>query len=141
LPAVGIIYAGNELDLLTVLSYSYDKKLRKIESLIRERKRETEYSRFLALAEQCRSLRNKLVHGHWDFIAHLPKPIRFHVPAPFEEKGDFAQDEFSAQVGYFERTNSLFVELQKKHPIAHESKGPNKSVQPTPTAVTPRAKK
>ena len=111
--------AGSEANLLTVLSYPYEKKLKMVGSLIRERGRESEYSEFLRLAERCRTLRNKLVHGHWEFVPRLPKPIRFQVPAPFEEEGYLTQDEFSAQIALCRRTNSLFGELQGKHPIAH----------------------
>jgi hypothetical protein len=111
--------AGAEVDLLTVLSYPYDKKLKEIKSLILKRGRESEYSEFLRLAEQCRTLRNKLVHGHWAFVARLPKPIRFQVPAPYQEEGYLTQDEFSAQAALCQRANSLFVKLQGKHPITH----------------------
>src|SRR6266540_1347197 len=92
------IYDGREVDLMSVLSCSFDKKLKKIVRLIESRDRQAEYGDFLVLAEQCRTLRNKLVHGDWKFVPHLPKPIRFHVPAPFEEEGYMTEREFSALV-------------------------------------------
>lgn len=106
------------VSLKSVFSFAYDKKLKKIQTLIRERKRESEYSDFLNSAHQCRSLRNKLVHGHWEFVPCRHKPIRFEVPAPYEEQGYLTQDEFSAQGDFLQHTNSMFVQLQRKFPIA-----------------------
>jgi hypothetical protein len=117
-------YAGIEVDLLAVLSYSFDKKVKKIVCLIKTRGRKSEYAEFLRLAEQCRTQRNRLVHGHWEFVPRLPKPIRFQVPAPFEEEGYMTQNEFSVLVSPFLLLSSLFIKLQKKYPIAESNNAP-----------------
>lgn len=108
-----------DVDMAAIHSYSYDKKLRKIRLLVREKKLETAYTDFLDSAERCRLFRNKMVHGDWQFVAHLEQPIRFHVLAPHEERGSFTQEEFAARVDDVEAIGSLFSKLRKEHPIEY----------------------
>ena len=35
------------------------------------------FSEFLKAIDHCRTMRNRLVHGHWEVLWHLDKPIRF----------------------------------------------------------------
>jgi len=109
--------SGKEIELTSFMSKSYDQKFKKVKSLINSMQRENEYSEFLEMAENCRLLRNKLVHGVWEFIHHLEKPIRFYVPHPFKEEGYLSQNEFLAEIEIFERTNLLFCKLRELYPI------------------------
>ena len=109
--------AGRSASLSVILALPFDRKLKKVVALIRRKKRKSEYAEFLSLAEECRKMRNKLVHGHWEFVPRLEQPIRFHVPAPFEEKGGVTQEEFSGLAASFGRANSLFRKLRASHPI------------------------
>lgn len=109
--------AGLDVSIETIYSYSYDKKLRKIETMIRSKNLESEYSLFLDSAKKCRLFRNKMVHGDWQFNERLEEPIRFHVLSPADEQGSFTQDEFAARINQVNDTNSLFNKLRKTHPI------------------------
>ena len=108
---------GRNADLSVILALSFDRKLKKVVALIRKKKRKAEYAEFLSLAEECRKTRNRLVHGHWEFVSRLERPIRFHLPAPVEEDGGVTQSEFSALAATFGRANSLFRKLRASHPI------------------------
>jgi len=69
------------------------------------------------LAEQCRTARNGLVHGHWEFVPRAEQPIRYHVVAPIAEQGAFDQRSFERFVTTFAEANTLFIKLSKMHPL------------------------
>lgn len=104
-------------DFAKAFCLSYDRKLRRIASLIKSRNHEEAYRDFSSLAEQCRLLRNRLVHGRWEFKAWLEKPISFHIAEPFEESGRLTQEEFAAQTRIFRKAVNLFNRRRKSHPI------------------------
>ncbi len=66
---------GVDGDIARILEFPYDKKLRKIKVLISKSGFDAQYESFLALAEKCRLFRNRLVHGHWEFVEFLEAPV------------------------------------------------------------------
>jgi hypothetical protein len=111
--------SGPEMDCAKFMRYPYDKKLGKVKALIQSKGLMEKCGEFLALAERCRLLRNRIVHGHWDFFEHSDKPVRFHVPMPFEEGGSLTIDEFKHLVAVFAQKNLLFTDLREKHAIEY----------------------
>lgn len=109
--------AGTESAVRKIHAQSFDTKLGKINSIIKAKDRVADYHDFSELAEQCRLLRNRLVHGHWEFKDWLKKPIHFHVPSPLEESGALTHEEFAVQTAIFEQTLTLFNQKRNTHPI------------------------
>jgi len=109
--------AGKEAGIDRFLALPYDRKFKRVKSLIRKKGRELEYQEFIRLAEECRLWRNKLVHGEWELNVFGNKDVRFHVLAPEEERGEFTHAEFEALADMIENTHAEFSRLREKHPI------------------------
>ena len=109
--------ADKEADLDRFLALTYDKKFKKIQSLIKKKGQESAYKEFIRLAEECRLWRNKLVHGEWELILFGDKDVRFHVLAPTKEEGSFTHEEFEALADMIENTHTEFSRLREQHPI------------------------
>jgi hypothetical protein len=108
---------GRNRDLLKVLSYSYDKKLKLVRSITRKDGLTQQYDGFIEMADSCRHLRNRLVHGDWRLLEDRHEAVLYSVPAPLEESGMLTIEQFQEQVEKIDRANSLFLRLQKKHPL------------------------
>lgn len=103
--------------LKQIHEYSFSEKLQKVRALLSAKAKLAPYELFLNQAEQCRLFRNKLVHGHWEFRWFLEEPIRFHVPAPFEEGGSMTLENFAEKIRCIEETGALFSKLREAHPL------------------------
>ena len=60
-----------------VQALTFCKKIKRLKDIIAENKLYSEFSVWLETLEECRSLRNNLVHGNWEIAWWLDKPIRF----------------------------------------------------------------
>lgn len=60
-----------------LLALPFCKKLSKFQKIISEQSLSIYFSVWLESVDHCRSMRNRLVHGHWEVVWHLDKPIRF----------------------------------------------------------------
>lgn len=109
--------AGKEVSIDRLLALSYDRKFKRVKSLIRKKGQEPAYQKFIRLAENCRLWRNKLVHGEWELNVYGDKDVRYHVLAPVEERGEFTHEEFEDLADMIEHTHAEFSRLREKHPI------------------------
>jgi hypothetical protein len=120
---------GRNRDLLKILSHSFDTKLKRVRTLIERSDLSQRYQGFLEMAESCRQLRNRLVHGDWRLIEHRREAVRYSVPAPLAENGELSLEQFQEQVALLDRANSVFLSLQKQYPLNPEQ--PPRSYQTT----------
>ena len=60
-----------------IQSLSFCKKVKILKKIIVEKNLTEEFSDWLVKLECCRVLRNNIVHGRWEVLWHLDKPIRF----------------------------------------------------------------
>lgn len=101
------------------LSFSFDQKVKKLKALVGRSGIELPFQEFFSIVEHCRIMRNKIVHGNWEFGDFLDGPIRFHIPAPVAERGSYTLDSFERELEQFKAAIRVFFELREKHDLTN----------------------
>jgi hypothetical protein len=92
----------------SLLALSFCKKISKLKNIISKQSLDREFSEWLEAIDHCRTMRNRLVHGHWEAVWHLDKPIRFD--ACQIKSGDQSRVEGNYTI---ESLSEEFIELKK----------------------------
>ena len=101
---------------------TFHGKLGQFKTLISQRSLEPFFLDWFATVDSCRSLRNNIVHGDWEVVPHLDKPIRFDTQQPGQsgaqrEQGDFTLQEFLRQLSGLVEVSDTFSKLRKIHGV------------------------
>jgi hypothetical protein len=118
-PFLNRLNAQGKMDVL--------KELVTYKGLTAEEQFTADFNEWFKLASQTRVARNRYVHGYWDVMPHVEKPIRFH-PTDWTskmsgEKKDKAAvqemnlDEFKAIADEMESVFEKFGSLRKKYGV------------------------
>ena len=70
------------------------------------------YDDFSSKIEECRRMRNVIVHGNWEWRGFLDSLILYHAPEPFNQQGSLKVREFQEQLCFLEKTMELFSNLR-----------------------------
>ncbi len=62
-------------------------------------------------------MRNKLVHGRWEFKPWVAAPIHFDIPSPVKEKGKFTLEEFTNDLEVLKKVLENLGKLRDKYEI------------------------
>ena len=103
----------SEADYLRYHSMPFAEKLRRFAIFAEPIAARADVAEWLPLMQDCRSMRNRLVHGHWEFLWHLAEPIRYHVPAPEDEKGAFTLEAFLAELDKLNRAHNVLATVRQ----------------------------
>jgi hypothetical protein len=68
---------SGSISIESLLAMPFCKKISKLEKVISEQSLNTNICEWLEAIDHCRTMRNRLVHGNWEVVWHLDKPIRF----------------------------------------------------------------
>jgi hypothetical protein len=101
---------------------TFHGKLSQFKELISQRSLEPFFAEWFTTVDCCRALRNNIVHGHWEVLPHLDKPIRFDTQRPGQseaqrEQGDFTLQEFLKQLSGIVEASDTFSKLRQSHGI------------------------
>lgn len=110
----------NTSPIQKVQALSFCKKIKGLNKIITKKNLYPEFADLLENIEECRTLRNNLVHGHWEVAWWLDKPIRFDAceVAGNNSKsisGDFTTKELSEKLYKLEQVGNDFSELRKQY--------------------------
>jgi hypothetical protein len=106
---------------------TFDQKLKKLLSIANKSIPERQYKILSQKLEECRLLRNVVVHGHWEWREFLDEPILYHTPEPFNQEGSLTVKAFQDKLSFLEEASRLFQDLrpsmkaslcQKTQPLA-----------------------
>ena len=101
---------------------TFHGKLSQFKALISQRSLEPFFAEWFATVDSCRSLRNNIVHGDWEIVPHLDKPIRFDTQQPGQseaqlDQGCFTLQEFLKQLTGLVEVSDTFSKPRKIHGV------------------------
>jgi hypothetical protein len=79
---------------------TFDQKLKKLLSIANKSIPERQYKILSQKLEECRLLRNVVVHGHWEWREFLDEPILYHTPEPFNQEGSLTVKAFQDKLSF-----------------------------------------
>ena len=91
---------------------TFDQKLKKLLSIAKKNVSDKQYNILSQKLEECRRLRNIVVHGHWEWREHLDEPIHYYAPEPFEQKGSLTVKTFQDKLSFLEEACRFFRDLR-----------------------------
>jgi hypothetical protein len=94
------------------LEVTFNQKFKKIQFLAKEASSEALFEEWSQKMEECRRMRNIIVHGHWEWKDFLERPIHYHAPEPFNQEGSFTVEEFQDQLSLLHETSKMFSKLR-----------------------------
>jgi len=94
------------------LKLTFDQKFKKILLLAKKASSEAAFEVWSQKMEECRRMRNIIVHGHWEWKDFLERPIHYHAPEPFNQEGNFTVEEFQDQLSLLHEASELFSKLR-----------------------------
>ncbi len=97
--------------------YSFNEKVRRLKNLTKSSGLYKYFCEWFELMERCRSMRNKIVHGHWEFKWWLDASIHFDIPAPVNEQGKYTLEEFTNELEVLNKVMENFSQLRKNYEI------------------------
>lgn len=100
---------------------SFDEKMRKLKKLIKRNEIEDVFCKWFESIEYLRKKRNILVHGQWEFIWWIEKPILFDVPSPMKEKGELTIEEFKKEFEVIKKATEDFNLLRSQYEIIDQT--------------------
>lgn len=100
-----------------ISSFSFDKKRRRLKNLIKRNEIENVFAKWFESVEYCQSMRNKIVHGHWEFNSFLKAPIQFDISAPTKKKGAYTMGEFIKEFEKLKKVTEDFSQIRSKYEI------------------------
>jgi hypothetical protein len=103
-----------------IQAMSFCKKIKNIKEIIAEKQLNSTFNGWLETLESCRFFRNNLVHGNWEVVWFLEKPIRFDafeiagkISKPI--RGDFTTKDLSNELEKLEQIGDEFSKLRKEY--------------------------
>jgi hypothetical protein len=110
----------SSISIEEIQALSFCKKIKRLKEIIAEKKLTSTFSDWFENLESCRTLRNNLVHGHWEVAWYLDKPIRFDacevtgkISKPIH--GDFTTEDLSIELIKLEQIGDEFSKLRKEY--------------------------
>jgi len=88
-----------------VIESTFHGKIGQFKTLITQRSLGTSFEDWFVAVDSCRTLRNSIVHGDWEVVPHLDKPIRFDTQQPGQQEGQAMQGCFTPQEFLSQLTN------------------------------------
>ena len=104
----------------SLLAMSFCKKISKLKNIISEQSLDREFCEWLETIDRCRTVRNRLVHGHWEVLWHLDKPIRFDAcqnksSNQSKDEGDYTIESLSEELIELKKVAEDFSRLRHKY--------------------------
>ncbi len=104
----------------SLLALPFCKKISKLQKIISEQSLNADFSESLKAIDHCRTMRNRLVHGHWEVLWHLDKPIRFdacQIKSSHQSKveGDYTIESLSEELIELKKVAEDFSKLRYKY--------------------------
>ncbi len=102
------------------LALSFCKKISKLKNIISKQSLDHEFCEWLEAIDHCRTMRNLLVHGHWEVMWHLNKPIRFDACQIKSSKqsrvvGNYTIESLSEKLFELKKAVEDFSKLRSKY--------------------------
>jgi hypothetical protein len=94
------------------LKLTFDQKLKKILLLAKQASSESVFEVWSQKMEECRRMRNIIVHGHWEWKDFLERPIHYDASQPFNQEGSLTVEEFQDQLSLLHEASELFSKLR-----------------------------
>ncbi len=91
---------------------SFDSKVKRILKLAKRMGVDEKFCTWNSDIEECRHLRNIIVHGNWEWHEFSDKPIRFHAPEIENGKGEFTNDEFKSKLNFLKIASETFAKIR-----------------------------
>ena len=104
----------------SLLALPFCKKISKLKNIISKQSLDCEFCEWLEAIDRCRTMRNLLVHGHWEVLWHLDKPIRFdacQIKSSHQSKveGDYTIESLSEELIELKKVAEDFSKLRHKY--------------------------
>ncbi len=80
-----------------IYALSFCKKIKNIKKIITEKGIDSEFATWLNAVEDCRSLRNQIVHGNWEVLWFLDNQIRMDACQIENESGKRVSREYTIE--------------------------------------------
>lgn len=111
---------SGSVSIENLLALPFSKKISKLKIIISEQSLNTDFGELLKAIDHCRTMRNRLVHGHWAALCHLDKPIRFdafQINSSQQSKveGDYTIESLSEELIELKKVAEDFSRLRHKY--------------------------
>lgn len=96
------------------------EKIKTIKKIVADKSLNKQFKSWLKSIDHCRKLRNLIVHGHWEVMWFIEKPIRYdatnmNIADKSKAEGDFTVEEFLNEIERLIDVANDFRELRTKY--------------------------
>jgi hypothetical protein len=130
---------SRSISIESLLALPFCTKISKLKEIISEQSLNANFCEWLEAIDHCRTMRNRLVHGHWEVVWHLDKPIRFaacQIKSSDKSRveGSYTIESLSEELIKLKKVAEDFRKLRSKYENSRLS--PNMELQQTQKDVS-----